>query len=57
MQEDYISDADAAASGITFQLESQGDGTCLDAGSADTGNGGKIFQREFNSSDSFQLRN
>jgi hypothetical protein len=51
---DYISDADAAVSGITFQLKSQGDGTCLDADGSAKGNGKPIFQWTCNSSDSYQ---
>jgi hypothetical protein len=38
----------------TITLQSQGDGTCLDADSTDVGNGGKIFQWDCNSSDSYQ---
>jgi hypothetical protein len=52
--ENYISDADAAVSGFVIQLKDQGDGTCLDADSADVGNGGKIFQWTCNSSDNYQ---
>jgi hypothetical protein len=38
----------------TLTLQSQGDGTCLDADSTDVGNGGKIFQWDCNSSDAYQ---
>jgi hypothetical protein len=40
--------------GSIVTLQSQGDGTCLDADSTDVGNGGKIFQWDCNSSDSYQ---
>jgi hypothetical protein len=50
----YISNADAAVSGIAFQLKSQGDGTCLDADASNVANGGKIFQWACNSSDNYQ---
>jgi hypothetical protein len=50
----YISVAEQAIESFTFQLESNGDGTCLDADSTDVGNGGKIFQWTCNSSDAYQ---
>jgi hypothetical protein len=50
----YIADADAAVSGITFQLKSQGDGTCLDADASEARNGGAIFQWTCSSTDSHQ---
>lgn len=50
----YIGDAKAAVSGFVFQLKSQGDNTCLDADSADVGNGGKVFQWKCSSSDNYQ---
>jgi hypothetical protein len=50
----YLSLAESAVYGFDFQLENQGDGTCLDADSASTGNGGKIFQWTCNSSDAYQ---
>jgi Lysozyme like domain/Ricin-type beta-trefoil lectin domain len=49
-----ISTAEQAVYGYSFQLRSNGDGTCLDADSADVRNGGKIFQWGCNSSDSYQ---
>jgi Ricin-type beta-trefoil lectin domain/Lysozyme like domain len=51
----YISVAEQAIQSFTFQLRSNGDGTCLDADSTDVGNGGKIFQWDCNSSDAYQL--
>jgi hypothetical protein len=50
----YLSLAEQAVYGFDFQLENQADGTCLDADSASTGNGGKIFQWTCNSSDAYQ---
>jgi Lysozyme like domain/Ricin-type beta-trefoil lectin domain len=50
----YISTAEAAVTGFSFQLESQGDGTCLDADSAQAHDAGLIFQFACNGSDRFQ---
>jgi hypothetical protein len=51
----YLGLADQAiTSGFTFQLQSHGDGTCLDADSTNVGNGGKIFQWACNASDRYQ---
>jgi hypothetical protein len=53
--ENYVGDAKSAIDdGFDFQLENKSAGTCLDADSADVGNGGKIFQWACNSSDSYQ---
>ena len=49
-----ISLAEQAVYGYSFQLQSHGDGTCLDADSKDVGNGGPIFQWACNSSDKYQ---
>ncbi|MBV9381724.1 MAG: ricin-type beta-trefoil lectin domain protein [Streptosporangiaceae bacterium] len=50
----YISTAEGAVYGYSFMLKDNGDGTCLDADSANVGNGGKIFQWTCNTSDSYQ---
>jgi hypothetical protein len=50
----YVSNAEAAVTGFVFELKSQGDGTCLDADSAQARNGGLIFQWTCSSSDRFE---
>ncbi|HEY4024294.1 MAG TPA: RICIN domain-containing protein [Pseudonocardiaceae bacterium] len=50
----YISSANSAISGFSFQLQNKSAGTCLDADGTNIGNGGKIFQWTCNASDSFQ---
>jgi hypothetical protein len=50
----FLSLAEAGVYGYTFQLKSQGNGTCLDADGTDVGNGGKIFQWDCNASDRYQ---
>ncbi|HEV2377087.1 MAG TPA: ricin-type beta-trefoil lectin domain protein [Streptosporangiaceae bacterium] len=46
--------AEQSIYGVTVQLESNGDGTCLDADASSVGNGGKIFQWSCNSADRYQ---
>lgn len=50
----YISIAEQAVYGFSFQLENHGDGTCLDADSAQPYNRGKIFQWACHASDNHQ---
>jgi Ricin-type beta-trefoil lectin domain/Lysozyme like domain len=50
----FLSAAEAGVYGYTFQLKSQGNGTCLDADGSKTGNGDPIFQYSCNSSDRYQ---
>jgi hypothetical protein len=52
--ESYISSANSAVSGFSFQLEDQASSTCLDADASDVGNGGKIFQWSCDASDSYE---
>jgi Lysozyme like domain len=50
----YISIAKQAVYGFSFQLENHGDGTCLDASSAQAHDRGTIFQWACNASDNYQ---
>jgi hypothetical protein len=52
--ENYISSANSAISGFSFQLQNKSAGTCLDADGTNVGNGGKIFQWPCNGSDPYQ---
>jgi hypothetical protein len=53
--ESYVSTAKSAiGGGVTFQIADKSAGTCLDADSANVGNGGKIFQWGCNASDNYQ---
>lgn len=50
----YLDTARSAITGFSFQLKNRGAGTCLDAISSNTGNGGRIAQWPCDSSDSYQ---
>jgi len=50
----YISISKQAVYGFSFQLENHGDGTCLDADSAQPYDRGTIFQWACNASDNYQ---